>query len=233
MVLLPIWYFLLFSYFWDFFFKSINDPLWFSGGRKTTKNSVRNLFFDIPIPMFPAAIENSVSSFLCWITCLHSTCTDKLMFYSDVWFHLPNPFPVERGSRPFSRIWLHLARKARGAGLIFAEALQHNTGNTQLYLDHFFCRFLVAVKFCPWMHSRDKSNATCWTKCCSWCFIWQHITFNICLFSFLSFSSGSYPLLRLPLPGTGPVEFTTGVRDYRVPSHESQGDLGERPDWVY
>lgn len=42
----------------------------------------------------------------------------------------------------------------------------------------------------------------------------------------------SYPLLRLPLPGTGPVEFTTGVRDYSVPSHEPQGDLGERPDWV-
>uniref|UniRef100_A0A8D3CRL0 Sterol regulatory element-binding protein cleavage-activating protein n=1 Tax=Scophthalmus maximus TaxID=52904 RepID=A0A8D3CRL0_SCOMX len=40
-----------------------------------------------------------------------------------------------------------------------------------------------------------------------------------------------YPLLRLPLPGTGPVEFTTGVRDYSVPSHEPLGDLGERPDW--
>lgn len=44
--------------------------------------------------------------------------------------------------------------------------------------------------------------------------------------------SPSYPLLRLPLPGTGPVEFTTGVRDYSVPSHEPQGDQGERPDWV-
>lgn len=42
----------------------------------------------------------------------------------------------------------------------------------------------------------------------------------------------SYPLLRLPLPGTGPVEFTTGVRDYSFPSHEAHGDLGERPDWV-
>ncbi|KAJ8415653.1 hypothetical protein AAFF_G00402100 [Aldrovandia affinis] len=40
-----------------------------------------------------------------------------------------------------------------------------------------------------------------------------------------------YPLLKLPLPGTGPVEFTTGVRDYTVPSQESQGDLGERPEW--
>lgn len=47
-----------------------------------------------------------------------------------------------------------------------------------------------------------------------------------------SFLFPSYPLLRLPLPGTGPVEFTTGVRDYSVPSHEPQGDLGERPDWV-
>lgn len=44
--------------------------------------------------------------------------------------------------------------------------------------------------------------------------------------------SSSYPLLRLPLPGTGPVEFTTGVRDYGVPSHEPLGELGERPDWV-
>lgn len=42
----------------------------------------------------------------------------------------------------------------------------------------------------------------------------------------------SYPLLKLPLPGTGPVEFTTGVRDYSVPSHESQGDVSEHPDWV-
>ncbi|KAG9345081.1 hypothetical protein JZ751_009622 [Albula glossodonta] len=40
-----------------------------------------------------------------------------------------------------------------------------------------------------------------------------------------------YPLLKLPLPGTGPVEFTTGVRDYTVPSQEPQGDLGERPEW--
>lgn len=45
-------------------------------------------------------------------------------------------------------------------------------------------------------------------------------------------SFASYPLLKLPLPGTGPVEFTTGVRDYTVPSHDSQGDLGERPEWV-
>ena len=48
----------------------------------------------------------------------------------------------------------------------------------------------------------------------------------------LSPPSLSYPLLRLPLPGTGPVEFTTRGRDYTVPSHEPQGDLGEQPDWV-
>ncbi|TRY86050.1 hypothetical protein DNTS_030912, partial [Danionella cerebrum] len=41
----------------------------------------------------------------------------------------------------------------------------------------------------------------------------------------------SYPLLKLPLPGTGPVEFTTGVRDYSIPSHESQGDQSEKPEW--
>ncbi|KAG7469855.1 hypothetical protein MATL_G00133120 [Megalops atlanticus] len=40
-----------------------------------------------------------------------------------------------------------------------------------------------------------------------------------------------YPLLKLPLPGTGPVEFTTSVRDYTVPSQEPQGDPGERPEW--
>ncbi|KAA8591910.1 hypothetical protein FQN60_017284 [Etheostoma spectabile] len=53
----------------------------------------------------------------------------------------------------------------------------------------------------------------------------------IILFTSASILTCCYPLLRLPLPGTGPVEFTTGVRDYSVPSHEPQGDLGERPDW--
>uniref|UniRef100_A0A7N6AEB9 Sterol regulatory element-binding protein cleavage-activating protein n=1 Tax=Anabas testudineus TaxID=64144 RepID=A0A7N6AEB9_ANATE len=52
----------------------------------------------------------------------------------------------------------------------------------------------------------------------------------IILFTSASILTCCYPLLRLPLPGTGPVEFTTGVRDYSVPS-EPQGDLGERPDW--
>uniref|UniRef100_A0A665TF81 Sterol regulatory element-binding protein cleavage-activating protein n=1 Tax=Echeneis naucrates TaxID=173247 RepID=A0A665TF81_ECHNA len=53
----------------------------------------------------------------------------------------------------------------------------------------------------------------------------------IILFTSASILTCCYPLLRLPLPGTGPVEFTTGVRDYSVPSHEPHGDLGERPDW--
>uniref|UniRef100_A0A671Q7D7 Sterol regulatory element-binding protein cleavage-activating protein n=1 Tax=Sinocyclocheilus anshuiensis TaxID=1608454 RepID=A0A671Q7D7_9TELE len=53
----------------------------------------------------------------------------------------------------------------------------------------------------------------------------------IILFTSASILTCCYPLLKLPLPGTGPVEFTTGVRDYSIPSHESQGDLSERPDW--
>uniref|UniRef100_A0A8C7VFB3 Sterol regulatory element-binding protein cleavage-activating protein n=1 Tax=Oncorhynchus mykiss TaxID=8022 RepID=A0A8C7VFB3_ONCMY len=53
----------------------------------------------------------------------------------------------------------------------------------------------------------------------------------IILFTSASILACCYPLLRLPLPGTGPVEFTTRVRDYTVPSHEPQGDLGEQPDW--
>ncbi|KAK1806578.1 hypothetical protein P4O66_005088, partial [Electrophorus voltai] len=53
----------------------------------------------------------------------------------------------------------------------------------------------------------------------------------IILFTSASILTCCYPLLKLPLPGTGPVEFTTGVRDYSVPSHGTQGDLGERPDW--
>ncbi|MEQ2164750.1 hypothetical protein GOODEAATRI_010005 [Goodea atripinnis] len=52
----------------------------------------------------------------------------------------------------------------------------------------------------------------------------------IILFTSASILTCCYPLLRLPLPGTGPVEFTTGLRDYSIPSHEPQGDL-ERPDW--
>ncbi|XP_030637768.1 sterol regulatory element-binding protein cleavage-activating protein isoform X2 [Chanos chanos] len=53
----------------------------------------------------------------------------------------------------------------------------------------------------------------------------------IILFTSASILTCCYPLLKLPLPGTGPVEFTTSVRDYSIPSHEPQGDLGERPEW--
>lgn len=45
----------------------------------------------------------------------------------------------------------------------------------------------------------------------------------------------SYPLLKLPLPGTGPVEYSTPVKDYSPPAPDTglqQGDPGERPDWV-
>ncbi|KAF3839208.1 hypothetical protein F7725_017925 [Dissostichus mawsoni] len=38
----------------------------------------------------------------------------------------------------------------------------------------------------------------------------------IILFTSASILTCCYPLLRLPLPGTGPVEFTTGGRDYSV-----------------
>ncbi|KAI1242493.1 hypothetical protein IHE44_0000021 [Lamprotornis superbus] len=41
-----------------------------------------------------------------------------------------------------------------------------------------------------------------------------------------------YPLLKLPLPGTGPVEFSTPVKDYAPPGAGPQhGDPAERPDW--
>ncbi|NXR55509.1 SCAP protein, partial [Hippolais icterina] len=41
-----------------------------------------------------------------------------------------------------------------------------------------------------------------------------------------------YPLLKLPLPGTGPVEFSTPVKDYAPPGPGPQhGEPGERPDW--
>ncbi|NXI22326.1 SCAP protein, partial [Sterrhoptilus dennistouni] len=40
------------------------------------------------------------------------------------------------------------------------------------------------------------------------------------------------PLLKLPLPGTGPVEFSTPVKDYAPPGPGPQhGDPAERPDW--
>ncbi|XP_066547581.1 sterol regulatory element-binding protein cleavage-activating protein [Amia ocellicauda] len=53
----------------------------------------------------------------------------------------------------------------------------------------------------------------------------------IILFTALCILACCYPLLKLPLPGTGPEEFTTGLRDYAPPPPEPQGDPGDRPDW--
>ncbi|NXX98352.1 SCAP protein, partial [Centropus bengalensis] len=57
----------------------------------------------------------------------------------------------------------------------------------------------------------------------------------IIVFTGLCILACCYPLLKLPLPGTGPVEFSTPIKDYSPPSPDvglQQGDLGERPDWV-
>ncbi|NXB79377.1 SCAP protein, partial [Donacobius atricapilla] len=54
----------------------------------------------------------------------------------------------------------------------------------------------------------------------------------IILFTALCILACCYPLLKLPLPGTGPVEFSTPVKDYAPPGPRPQhGDPGERPDW--
>ncbi|OPJ68020.1 sterol regulatory element-binding protein cleavage-activating protein [Patagioenas fasciata monilis] len=56
----------------------------------------------------------------------------------------------------------------------------------------------------------------------------------IILFTGLCILACCYPLLKLPLPGTGPVEYSTPVKDYSPPSPAAglhQGDPGERPDW--
>ncbi|NXA74864.1 SCAP protein, partial [Thryothorus ludovicianus] len=54
----------------------------------------------------------------------------------------------------------------------------------------------------------------------------------IILFTALCILACCYPLLKLPLPGTGPVEFSTPVKDYAPPGPGPQhGDPGERPDW--
>ncbi|XP_062361415.1 sterol regulatory element-binding protein cleavage-activating protein [Cinclus cinclus] len=54
----------------------------------------------------------------------------------------------------------------------------------------------------------------------------------IILFTALCILACCYPLLKLPLPGTGPVEFSTPVKDYAPPGAGPQhGDPGERPDW--
>lgn len=45
----------------------------------------------------------------------------------------------------------------------------------------------------------------------------------------------SYPLLKLPLPGTGPVEFSTPVKDYSPPhvaSDHRPEEPSEQPEWV-
>ncbi|NWI81044.1 SCAP protein, partial [Dryoscopus gambensis] len=56
----------------------------------------------------------------------------------------------------------------------------------------------------------------------------------IILFTALCILACCYPLLKLPLPGTGPVEFSTPVKDYAPPGPDTgpqHGDPGERPDW--
>uniref|UniRef100_A0A8C5N124 Sterol regulatory element-binding protein cleavage-activating protein n=1 Tax=Leptobrachium leishanense TaxID=445787 RepID=A0A8C5N124_9ANUR len=54
----------------------------------------------------------------------------------------------------------------------------------------------------------------------------------IIIFTALSILACCYPLLKLPLPGTGPVEYITPVKDYRSPPLEvGPGDQSERPDW--
>ncbi|NXN83622.1 SCAP protein, partial [Bombycilla garrulus] len=56
----------------------------------------------------------------------------------------------------------------------------------------------------------------------------------IILFTALCILACCYPLLKLPLPGTGPVEFSTPVKDYAPPGPAvgpQHGEPGERPDW--
>ncbi|KAM8967355.1 sterol regulatory element-binding protein cleavage-activating protein [Pelodytes ibericus] len=54
----------------------------------------------------------------------------------------------------------------------------------------------------------------------------------IIIFTSLSILACCYPLLKLPLPGTGPVEYITPVKDYSPPPLEADlGEQSERPDW--
>ncbi|XP_064352671.1 sterol regulatory element-binding protein cleavage-activating protein isoform X2 [Camelus dromedarius] len=56
----------------------------------------------------------------------------------------------------------------------------------------------------------------------------------IILFTGLCILACCYPLLKLPLPGTGPVEFTTPVKDYSPPpvaSDHKPGEPAEQPEW--
>ncbi|XP_020854804.1 sterol regulatory element-binding protein cleavage-activating protein isoform X1 [Phascolarctos cinereus] len=56
----------------------------------------------------------------------------------------------------------------------------------------------------------------------------------IILFTGFCILACCYPLLKLPLPGTGPVEYTTPVKDYSPPPSDpdrEQRDQSEQPDW--
>ncbi|XP_069778251.1 sterol regulatory element-binding protein cleavage-activating protein isoform X2 [Narcine bancroftii] len=58
----------------------------------------------------------------------------------------------------------------------------------------------------------------------------------IIFFTALCILTCCYPLLKLPLPGTGPVEFTTPIKDYSVPPTEPNADQieqSDRPDWYF
>uniref|UniRef100_A0A3Q2IEH3 Sterol regulatory element-binding protein cleavage-activating protein n=1 Tax=Equus caballus TaxID=9796 RepID=A0A3Q2IEH3_HORSE len=56
----------------------------------------------------------------------------------------------------------------------------------------------------------------------------------IILFTGLCILGCCYPLLKLPLPGTGPVEFTTPMKDYAPPpvsSDHKPREPNEQPEW--
>ncbi|XP_039582543.1 sterol regulatory element-binding protein cleavage-activating protein [Passer montanus] len=55
----------------------------------------------------------------------------------------------------------------------------------------------------------------------------------IILFTALCILACCSPLLKLPLPGTGPVEFSTPLKDYSPPGEQGpqHGEPAERPDW--
>ncbi|KAK2506252.1 LOW QUALITY PROTEIN: hypothetical protein MC885_014672 [Smutsia gigantea] len=56
----------------------------------------------------------------------------------------------------------------------------------------------------------------------------------IILFTGLCILACCYPLLKLPLPGAGPVEFTTPMKDYSPPSaapDRQPGEPSEQPEW--
>ncbi|KAM8758557.1 sterol regulatory element-binding protein cleavage-activating protein isoform 2-T2 [Rhynchonycteris naso] len=56
----------------------------------------------------------------------------------------------------------------------------------------------------------------------------------IIVFTGLCILACCYPLLKLPLPGTGPVEFTTPMKDYSPPpvnSEHNPREPNEQPEW--